>query len=279
MDPKQAAIDLWTADPCEAHSVDLAPGSRRYFRELRAAREEYAPWMGEALDYATARGRRVLDVGCGQGIDVVNFALAGAVATGVDLTPRHVELAREHAAAAGVDADVVEGDAEALPFADCIFDRVSSNGVLHHVPRMEAALREVQRVLEPGGEARILVYNRRSLHYWIDHVLYRGILRGELASERSMQRILSRSVEHSTIGARALVRVYSAGQMRRLLRGAGFTDVATSIHHFRPNDTFVTGALRDRLDWLRDPAKLDRIGRIAGWYCLARGRRPALDDS
>jgi hypothetical protein len=65
MDAKQAAIEQWTADPCGAHSVELAPGSRRYFQELRAARQDYAPWMAEALGYATAGGQRVLDVGCG----------------------------------------------------------------------------------------------------------------------------------------------------------------------------------------------------------------------
>lgn len=109
----------------------------------------------------------------------------------------------------GLEAEIVEGDAENLPFEDARFDRVSSNGVLHHTPDMPAALREVRRVLKPGGEARIIVYNRHSFHYWLTQVLYEGVLRGGLLKERSMEGVLSRGVEYSSIGARPLVRVYS----------------------------------------------------------------------
>ena len=68
--------------------------------------------MAEELDYAGSTGLDVLDVGCGQGIDVARYAQAGATATGVDLTPRHVELARAHLAALGLDATIELGDAE-----------------------------------------------------------------------------------------------------------------------------------------------------------------------
>ena len=142
-------------------------GSRSYFEHLLQGRFEYGPWMPDELGYDTTRGRRALDVGCGQGIDVYRYALAGAHATGIDLTPRHVELARAHLAAMGLEAEIVEGDAEQLPFADASFERVSSNGVLHHTPDMPSALREILRVLRPGGEARIIVYNKRSFHYWL----------------------------------------------------------------------------------------------------------------
>ena len=100
--------------------------------------------MPAALGYDEARGLRVLDVGCGQGIDVYRYALAGAQATGIDLTPRHVELARRHLSAMRLDAEIVEGDAESMPFGDATFDRVSSNGVLHHTPDLPAALREIR---------------------------------------------------------------------------------------------------------------------------------------
>lgn len=63
---------------------------------LIAARREYAPWMAEQLGYSKPEGLDVLDLGCGQGIDVCEFGLAGARVTGIDLTPRHIELARIH---------------------------------------------------------------------------------------------------------------------------------------------------------------------------------------
>jgi ubiquinone/menaquinone biosynthesis C-methylase UbiE len=270
-DPKQAAIDQWTADPCLSGEGD--PGSRPYFEDLLAKRSEYAPWMADELDYAGARDLRVLDVGCGQGIDVARYARAGANVTGVDLTPRHVELARRHAEALGLSPEIVEGDAESLPFDDAVFDRVSSNGVLHHTPDMPAALREIRRVLVPGGEARVIVYNRSSFHYWIAQVLERGILRGGLLRERSMSGVLASGVEQSSIGARPLVRVYSPRQLRRIMRRAGFDDVGTTVRHYRPTDTTITQLLAKRVSGLRDPAVLDRLGRIGGWYVVGRGLR------
>lgn len=273
-DYKAAAIEQWSADPCGSSIAEGEQGSRTYFESLVRGRFEYGPWMPESLGYDETEGLDVLDVGCGQGIDLYRYALAGAHATGVDLTPRHVELARAHLAAMGLEATVVRGDAEALPFADESFDRVSSNGVLHHTPDLPAALREIRRVLRPGGEARIIVYNRNSFHYWLTQVLYEGVLRGGLLKERSMEGVLSRGVEYSSIGARPLVRVYSPKQMRGLMRAAGFENVDTSVRHFQPTDTPVTYVLRRFVKALESPRVLDRIGRVGGWYVVARGTRP-----
>jgi ubiquinone/menaquinone biosynthesis C-methylase UbiE len=212
----------------------------------------------------------VLDVGCGQGIDLAEFGLQGAQVTGLDLTPRHVELARGHLASLEIGGEVVLGDAESLPFPDASFDRVTSNGVLHHTPDIRAALREIHRVLRPGGDARILVYNRNSLHYWLQQVLYLGLVSGELWRTRSMEQILSAGVERTSIGARPLVRVYSRWQMRRLFRAAGFRQRSTSVRHFRPEDTFVTATAAGRR---LVGQHSDAVGRVAGWYVIVRGVR------
>jgi ubiquinone/menaquinone biosynthesis C-methylase UbiE len=270
LDAKSAAIEQWTADPCESSAVDGDPGSKRYIEALLRERTDHAPWLAEALAYDETDGLRVLDVGCGQGIDLARYARAGARVTGVDLTPRHVELARSHLSALGVDADVVVGDAEALPFPDATFARVSSNGVLHHTPNMPAALREIVRVLEPGGQARVIVYNRNSLHYWLQQVLLEGIVGRGLLEERSMEGVLSRGVERSSIGARPLVRVYSPRKVRRLMRQAGFNEVRTVVRHLRPEDSFLTDSVRR---YLR-PRTLDALGRVAGWYVIGQGTRP-----
>lgn len=272
-DLKQAAIDQWTADPCESPAATAEPGTAAYFEQVRRAREDYGPWMAEALDYRGAAGLKVLDVGCGQGIDLVGFAQAGAEVTGIDLTPRHVELANTHLDAVGLSGHIVRGDAESMPFPDGSFDRVSSNGVLHHTPNMEASLREIRRVLRPGGQARILVYNRSSVHYWVQQFLFEGVIRRALIEERGMEGVLSRGVERSSIGARPLVRVYSPRQLRRMLAEAGFRDVHSSVWHFKPSDSFLTEALASRFPRLADPATAEKIGRRAGWYVLGIGTR------
>lgn len=273
---KQAAIAQWTADPCGPETGEAEPGTRPYAEALIRGREAYAPWMAEQLGYGTAAGLRVLDVGCGQGIDVMRFAQAGADVTGIDLTPHHADLARRHVAAMGLNAEIVNGDAESLPFTDGTFDRVTSNGVLHHTPDMDAALRGVLRVLKPGGEARIIVYNRASFHYWIEQVGHEGLIRRKLFTERSMEGVMSSGVEISSVDARPLVRVYSPKQLRTMLTDAGFVEVHTEVRHFNQSDTFVTDILGRRIDAVNDPRFRDRLGRLGGWYVIGYGRRPSV---
>ena len=64
-------------------------------------------------------------------------------------------------------------DAEHLEFPDETFDFVWSWGVIHHSANTEAIIREIHRVLKPGGEARVMVYHRNSINFWIGLILIR----------------------------------------------------------------------------------------------------------
>src|SRR4051794_16943874 len=96
-------------------------------------------------------GMKVLDVACGTGAATIPAALAGGVCTGVDLIPEMFDAARKHAAEAGVEIDWVQGDAEALPFADASFDRLMSQFGVMFAPQHELAAAELARVCAPGG--------------------------------------------------------------------------------------------------------------------------------
>jgi SAM-dependent methyltransferase len=98
-----------------------------------------------------APGTEVLDVATGAGNAAIPAALAGARVTGLDLVPELLDTGRELADAAGVEIDWVEGDAEALPFADERFDTVLSVLGVQFAPRHEATAQELVRVLRPGG--------------------------------------------------------------------------------------------------------------------------------
>jgi SAM-dependent methyltransferase len=96
-------------------------------------------------------GEQVLDLACGTGNAAIPAATIGAQVTGVDLTPRMLELARERAETAGVELELTEGDAEDLPFDDGRFDVVLSAFGCMFAPRHEVVAREMVRVLRPGG--------------------------------------------------------------------------------------------------------------------------------
>ena len=93
----------------------------------------------------------VLDVATGAGNAAVPAALAGARVTGLDLAPSLLAVAAERSREAGVEVDWVEGDAEALPFADECFDVALSVVGVQFAPRHEVVAGELARVLRPGG--------------------------------------------------------------------------------------------------------------------------------
>ena len=97
------------------------------------------------------RGMQVLDVGCGTGVVALTAARLGAKVTGVDLTPNLIERAREHAAMMKLTVEWHEGDAEALPVPDAAFDVVVSQFGHMFAPRPDVTVKEMLRVLKPGG--------------------------------------------------------------------------------------------------------------------------------
>lgn len=97
------------------------------------------------------REARVLDVACGTGVVGLTAARLGAKVTGVDLTPELIARAKENASIMNLDADFKEGDVEALPVPDASFDVVVSQFGHMFAPRPDVAIREMLRVLAPGG--------------------------------------------------------------------------------------------------------------------------------
>jgi ubiquinone/menaquinone biosynthesis C-methylase UbiE len=111
---------------------------------------------------------RVLEIGCGLGTDGAQFARAGAIYTGVDLTEAAIELARRRFELESLAGEFRVADAENLEFPDENFDLVYSHGVLHHTPDTRRAVREVHRVLRPGGRGVVMLYHRDSYNYRIN---------------------------------------------------------------------------------------------------------------
>lgn len=92
-------------------------------------------------------GKRVLDLCCGHGAGTTALLAVGAEVTGLDFSPAMLRAARSRAGA----AEFVEGDAQAMPFPDASFEAVVCSFGIMHIPDQPKALREVHRVLRPGG--------------------------------------------------------------------------------------------------------------------------------
>lgn len=263
---KQKAREQWSADPAGAiYGREHEFGTREFFDEVERHRYEvYAPWMPEVMGFRDFAGQRLLEVGCGMGTDLLQFAGGGAQVTGVDLTPRSIEISRHHLSLYGQTGDFAINDAEKLPFRDQSFDVVYSNGVLHHTPDTGGAVREIHRVLRPGGLARVMLYYRHSWNYWVEIVLHRGLLRGQLLRGQSAEDIMSRYVEVNEGQGRPLVKVYSRGQARELF--SMFSEVKTEVRQLIRDDFYFLGRLVPQ-------GVVNRLGSRIGWNVIISARK------
>jgi SAM-dependent methyltransferase len=186
------------------HDLEISrnpPGTPGFFADLDEYHFDKLHHLLRLVDFDAQRGRQVLDVGCGTGVDLVRFARAGAVATGVDLAPAAIDLARQNFQIQRLNAELLVADGEALPFPGDRFDLVFAHGVVQYTTDAQALVNECRRVLKPGGQAIFQVYNRVS---WLN----------------LLSKVMKVDLEHEDA---PVLRKYSAGEFSRLL--TGFADV------------------------------------------------------
>jgi 2-polyprenyl-3-methyl-5-hydroxy-6-metoxy-1,4-benzoquinol methylase len=142
----------------EGGEVDYAPGSAEFFRQIdrtinewnRPLHNETGPF-GRIFDYAKYADRKVLEVGCGMGTLAMYWSQRGARVTAVDLTRTAVEQTTRRLSLLNLPGTVRQEDGRRLSFSDSSFDYAYSWGVLHHSPDLASSLRELLRVVKPGG--------------------------------------------------------------------------------------------------------------------------------
>jgi SAM-dependent methyltransferase len=201
MPDNTAVRDYWNH---HIHDLDISrhtPGSREFFADLDQYHFEKLHHLPRLIDFNAYRGRKVLDVGCGAGTDLVRFAQGGALVSGVDLSSSAIALARQNVAQQGLAADLHEADGERLPFEDESFDLVFAHGVVQYTARDRTLVDECRRVLKPGGTAVFQVYNRIS---WLN----------------GLSKVMKVPLEHEDA---PVLKRYSATEFRGLL--TGFRDV------------------------------------------------------
>jgi len=269
---KARVREHWDREPCGTRGLE---GDDPRARQARAEAERYAvdahiPGFARFTD---AAGLKVLEIGVGAGTDFVQWIRNGARATGVDLSPNSLAECRARVDAMSAEGDpevpLQVADAEHLPFPDASFDLVYSYGVLHHSPDTAAAIREVLRVLRPGGETRLMIYHVPSwtgLMLWAVHGAAR--LRPWLSPRRAIYEHLE------SPGTKA----YTLAEARALMRG--FEDVeletallAGDLLAMRPSARYQSPV--HRLLWAVYPRKLiKRFGARLGLGLLIRARKP-----
>ncbi|MFT3710371.1 MAG: methyltransferase domain-containing protein [Archangium sp.] len=158
----------------------------------------------EAIDRLHIRsGEKVLDLGCGPGDGCTRIADQGGVAIGLDYSQGMLETARRVPALGG---RLTRGDAGRLPFADASLDKIVCTNSFHHYPQHIAALREMRRVLKPGGVLGLVDPRKDHLFGWAAIDL----------------------VENAVFGLEE-VRIFSVPQWYRMLSECGFSTAKVDV--------------------------------------------------
>jgi SAM-dependent methyltransferase len=168
---------FWDAHPCGDHQVEsLNADYEAFFQrydEFRYSREGHILRRLDAIDF---KGKRVLEIGLGQGADSEQIIRRGAIWSGLDLTPEAIQRVSKRLQLRELPYERLEcGSALAIPFSDNSFDMVFSHGVLHHIPQVRKAQSEIARVLKPDGRLVAMLYARRSLNYLVAIAIVRRI--------------------------------------------------------------------------------------------------------
>lgn len=174
---KAAVRDFWDSASCGeiyAEGVD----ARASLRAQASTRYQLEPYIPGFAKFEEGKGRRVLEIGVGMGADHERWAVTRpSLLVGLDFTPRAVGWTRQRLESEGFEARLMVADAENLPFPEGAFDLVYAWGVFHHSPDTARAFAEVHRVLAPGGRARVMVYQRKSIVgylLWVRFALLAG---------------------------------------------------------------------------------------------------------
>jgi|SRR6185312_10503013 SAM-dependent methyltransferase len=266
---------FWEQNPVAADAIADERGTPGYFRAFDALREadDCEPYViSEAIHgYSTSAGLNVLDVGCGNGYVLFQYARHGALVTGVDLTKAAIELSRKRFALAALPGEFIEVDGNNLPFPDGHFDIVCSMGVLHHISDPHPMVAEIFRVLKPRGRLIAMLYHRYS---WKNLVLLR--LR-RLFDPHYRGKTQQEALNMNDGDACPLALVYSRDEAARLFSGFSrieFILTQLSWRQFLMLPPLVRLAER----WL-PPASRCWPARVMGWNLNIRAVKPAPQEA
>jgi ubiquinone/menaquinone biosynthesis C-methylase UbiE len=209
------------------HIHDLAiakhpVGTKEFFTELDEYRFDKLRYLPQVVDFGAYSGKKILEIGCGVGIDLVRFAKAGAHVTGIDLSQTAIHLAEKNFRQNSLSGSLQVMDGENLDYPDASFDVVYAHGVLQYTGDPEKMVQEAFRVLKKNGEGIFMVYNRLS---WLN----------------LMSQVTKVELEHEDA---PVLRKYSSAEFKKLLKP--FQSVRIVVERF-PVKSRLHGGLKGML--------------------------------
>lgn len=262
--------NFWESNPVAAAAIDAEIGSEEYFLKFDQLREadncEPYEFSNKIHGYEKSKGLKVLDVGCGNGYVLSKYAQHGAQVYGVDLTEKAIYLSKKRFENSNLQGYFSETDGMTLEFKDNYFDIVCSMGVLHHVHDPKPMLNEMIRVLKPGGEMILMLYNRYSFKYQVLFRLYRHIF--PIYKGKSLEQITNMNDGEEC----PLAKVYSKSQVDKLLYR--MENVTYKTNQLSWEQLFIVPSIGRRLSKYLPDSSESVFARHWGWNLYVNARKP-----
>ena len=280
----------WDRQPCDSELSGREPTSRDFYLDVERQRYALQPHILECHSWIDWRGKQVLEVGAGIGTDARRLIGSGARYTGINIDRGSTEATARALRLFALPGVSLQRDACALDFSDGVFDVIYSFGVLQHIPEGARAVAEIERVLAPGGELLVMLYNRSSINYRLEIMLLRrlgvrllaipgmiavlaslGLPRAKLERHLAIHRQRGRMSREEWLSRNTngpdypYCRVYGAREAEELL--SRFEIVRHEVRFFDHRHWGVLGRLLP--PWLRRT-----LGRRWGWHRILHVRKP-----
>ena len=283
----------WNQNPAGYAEVkNLQQDRLAFFDERDRQTQQLYPRLDDEYEFARAKNKLTLELGCGMGYNAQRLAQNGARLIVMDLAPNAVRLTRERFTLHRLPAQFLIADAEHLPFKDETFEMIFSSGVIHHSPDTQAAADEITRALKHGGESTVMIYHRDSIWFWWDITIKLGGLMLVLNTlpnflrEPILQRVPRWRDLIASKGQRLkfndvirsgtdfgglqnpLSRVYTKQTAKKLFHQLTAFRFVTEFHTYHPFDqhpSTLTQFIRKFIDW---------ANTRWGWFLIIHARKP-----
>ena len=253
----------WESTPMRydwREEIAAEPGSKAYFEEVDrrffASANSYLPAkkypFDSLVDFEGLRDKDVLEIGVGHGSHAALLAAKAKSFTGIDLTEAAVTMTKKRFDQFAIPGTILQMDAEKMSFADSSFDFIWSWGVIHHSADTKRIIKEMNRVLRPGGTATVMVYHRNWWNFGLVYGLLKGVGQGQLKKHKSLHHV----AQAATDGA--IARYYRQDEWRDLVEGQFKVDAIKIIG--QKNDVVPLPA--GRVKAAAERALPDSVGRL-----------------
>lgn len=203
------------------------------YKDMRKLRYELQDYMFDTFRFQDFKGKKVLEIGCGSGIDSAEFAKYGADIYATDMTDKAVNHTKNLFKRLNMNEELISRikkvNATNLPFEDNFFDLVYVYGVLHHIPIVERALDEIYRVLKPGRQCFVMLYHKDSLLYYYSVLYLGGVVFKGFKKGLSEKEVLAKYSEGKM--GNPYSKVYTKDEAKRLFYTSGFKDITVEVKY------------------------------------------------